>query len=71
MYIHASNIILHPRFQCLSGRRLFMHRAATVIDELGGVILISFFSKIYNLLYNGAINKDVIRTYLCGAIIQL
>jgi hypothetical protein len=29
-----------------------------------------FFSQIYNLLYNGAISKYVIRKHLCGAIIQ-
>jgi hypothetical protein len=29
-----------------------------------------YFSQIYNLLYNGAISKYVVRKHLCGAIIQ-
>jgi hypothetical protein len=29
-----------------------------------------YFSQIYNLLYNGAISKYVMRKHLCGAIIQ-
>jgi hypothetical protein len=29
-----------------------------------------FFSQIYNLLYNRAISKYVVRKHLCGAIIQ-
>jgi hypothetical protein len=28
------------------------------------------FSQIYDLLYNGAISKYVVRKHLCGAIIQ-
>jgi hypothetical protein len=29
-----------------------------------------YFTQIYNLLYNGAISKYVVRKHLCGAIIQ-
>jgi hypothetical protein len=29
-----------------------------------------YLSQIYNLLYNGAISKYVVREHLCGAIIQ-
>jgi hypothetical protein len=42
-------------------------RLNAVCDE---VQLLDFFSQIYNLLYNGAISKYVVRKHLCGAIIQ-
>jgi hypothetical protein len=40
--------------------------------EKNGVHLffIFYFLQIYNLLYNGAISKYVVRKHLCGAIIQ-
>jgi hypothetical protein len=36
----------------------------------GQIYILFYFSQIYNLLYNGAISKYVIRKHLCGAIIQ-
>jgi hypothetical protein len=48
---------------------LSLHKVITEELFLDNVYIFFNFSQIYNLLYNGAISKYVVRKHLCGAII--
>jgi hypothetical protein len=65
-------ILLYTRILCImlrfSLRLKFKGLLLKVTHYL--YFFLFYFSQIYNLLYNGAISKYVVRKHLCGAIIQ-
>jgi hypothetical protein len=54
----------------LSARSYFAKIRVLTQASLDDVCIFFYFSQIYNLLYNGAISKYVVRKHLSGAIIQ-